>query len=164
MKINKHFRVEEFVHPRYVTNFGKSARWYVSNWQIETAVFIREFFGHKPVKLNDWYFGGRLKNRGTRLPNSGVGSFYSQHKFANAIDFNIKGLTAQEQFDLIVEHQDEFLKRGITTIESLDFTPTWTHLDGRPTGLDHMLIVAPRVGVKSEDEGFYIADKFYYDA
>ena len=163
MRINKNFRVEEFVHPRFVTNFGKSSKWYVSKWQIETAIFIRSLFGDKPMRLNDWHYGGHLKNRGTRLPNSSVGSFYSQHKFANAIDFDIQGIAVETCFELIIEYQDELLKRGITTVESLTFTPTWIHLDGRQTGLDHMLVVSPRAKMRTSKKGFFIEDKFYYD-
>ena len=160
MRINKHFSIEEFVTPRHVEVFGKSARWHISDWQIETANLIRDVFDNRPMTINSWQWGGGLKNRGTRLPNSPIGSFYSQHKLAMAIDFNIEGYSSEECYKALLSISHTLINKGITTIESLDFTPEWIHLDGRYTGMDDLFIVKPRITTKGIDG---IDSKFYYD-
>lgn len=158
MKVSKNFYVQEFVHPVYMSTFKRSAGWYVSQWQIETAEFVRSFFGHKSMTINDYLWGGILKNRGTRPPNSQVGSYYSQHKMAMAIDFNIEGYAAEDLYNAIIDNQKQFIKRGITTIESLKYTPTWIHLDGRITGNKKMNVVAPKLikGWDADSEKYLI--------
>jgi hypothetical protein len=143
-ELTDHFYLDEFVPRKLVQVYGNNARWFVSDWQIIVAEFIREYFGGRPMTINNWYRGGRLHNRGTRTPNTTVGSLYSQHKLAMAIDFSIKELSSPEIYDRILADQKSFLLMGITTMEHIAFTPTWIHIDGRNTGLDELFIVRPR--------------------
>lgn len=141
MKISQNFHVEEFVPKSLVDRFGVEvcARNFISQWQIDTAEAIRKYFG-VPVTINDWKWGGRLHNRGTRSPYAKVGASYSQHKMKCALDFNVKGWSSDDVWNEI-----RWLKEVavITTIEAKEFTPTWTHIDCRRTGLNHIFIVKP---------------------
>lgn len=70
-----------------------------------------------------------------------LGSWWSQHKFMKAIDPKIDGLSADDARQEIMDHQQEFMEAGLTTLESGTFAPTWVHADRRITGLDHILMV-----------------------
>mgnify|MGYP002626323597 CR=1 FL=1 len=129
------------MHPTLWKKYGNNARWFVSDWQINAAEAIRAYFGNKPMYLNNWFWGGPRRNRGTRLPNTTIGATYSQHKFKCAIDFNLKDITPQTIHNTILSHQQYFMGVGITTIEAIEDTPTWVHVDCRHTGLDSILIV-----------------------
>lgn len=72
-----------------------------------------------------------------------LGSWWSQHKLAKAIDPKIKGLSADDARTEILDNQSEFMEAGLTTLESGVFAPTWVHADRRITGLDDILIVGP---------------------
>ena len=140
--LNDYFDLREFVHPKIYSRYGERSIQFIDYRLIELAVTIREYF-NKPMIINNWHEGGRLKNRGLRLPNSKVGAYYSQHKFGRAIDFNIVGMTSDEVYE-------ELLKVGFTlgatTIEDNNFATTWTHIDIRHTGLeDRLLIVQPKI-------------------
>ena len=43
------------------------------------------------------------------------------------MDFNVKGLTAQEVYDEIIKNKDKFYL--ISRIENITCTPTWVHID-----------------------------------
>lgn len=70
-----------------------------------------------------------------------LGSWWSQHKFSLALDPKIKGLSADDARQEILDNQDEFMAAGLTTLESGRFAPTWVHMDRRITALDHILMV-----------------------
>lgn len=72
------------------------------------------------------------------------GSWISVHKLGLGFDWNIAGQTANETRKELMDNQNTFVKQGLTTLEDERFAPTWVHGDGRPTGLDHFLIVKPK--------------------
>lgn len=78
------------------------------------------------------------------MPDANVGSYLSQHKFGNAFDCHIKGLSADGVRQEIMDNEKEFMDAGLTTLESGAYAPTWVHSDCRDTGLDHIFIVKPR--------------------
>ena len=92
--------------------------------------FLRNRYG-KPIILNNWSGGGSFHNRGFRAPNSSVGAAYSQHRFGRAADFHISGMAVQEVYQDILAHQELMISHGISTLENIQFTPTWIHADCR---------------------------------
>jgi hypothetical protein len=53
-------------------------------------------------------------------------------------------MTIRQLFAILKAHEDEFVSQGlITTVENIDFTLTWLHIDCRNTGIDKLLIVNP---------------------
>lgn len=134
------------------------------------AEFIRERY-EKPVKINDWVFGGKLEYRGFRPANSTIGTESSQHKLSKALDFTVKGMTAKVVYDdLVANWQEDW---PFTTVEDIRDTYTlnlpdatdcpekeeletdhdhptfeilasesgWVHIDARNTRLRKLLIV-----------------------
>lgn len=109
---------------------------------IEFMQFVRNRY-NVPVTVNNWHTGGQFSERGFRLPNTSIGAKLSQHKFGRACDFNVKGMTPDEVRADILNHQDEFIAAGLTTIEAGEYAPTWVHADCRFTRSDEILIVKP---------------------
>src|SRR4029079_2726514 len=140
--ISKHFKIEEFVPKIIFTEFGVNAKWFIRPELITTAEFIREWFD-APMIINNWKTGGDFQFRGFRPCSYSGGGALSQHRLGCAIDYNIKGLTPQRVFKEIMDHQNQFRIGGVTTMEDVIYTKTWTHNDIRNTGLTKLLIVKP---------------------
>jgi len=160
MKISPNFHDHEFVPPQIYKQFGDNSKWFIRPEIVKLAEFYRKYFG-KPVTVNNYIFGGGFSERGYRVPDSKVGSKYSQHKLGAAFDCNIKGVDSDEVRDTILKNQKLFIEAGLTTIEHKDYSPTWLHSDIRPTGFDYILIVKPSITVSETPiytEDYYISD------
>jgi len=142
VKVSRDFDIRELVPPSIWERFGQKSVWFVRPGVIELAQFYREFFD-SPVRINDWHYGGDLTMRGFRPPSSGVGAELSQHRFGNAFDCDIEGLTADEVREAILKHESAFMEAGLTTLESGAYAPTWVHSDLRTTNKDQITMVAP---------------------
>ena len=143
MKVSKNFIIQEFVPQSVYTQFGDKSIWFVDINLINLAQAVRDFFG-ATVTINNWHTKGILQNRGYRIPMTNVGGNMSQHKFGRAIDINVSGLTAQQVYKTILDNESVFMSYGLTTMEDIAFTATWTHLDIRNTGmLTRIFIVKP---------------------
>lgn len=140
--ISKHFSIEEFVPKLIFTKYGENSKWFIDERVIYLAEFVREWF-KVPVTINNWHSGGSFQERGYRTPQSTTGASYSQHKTGRAIDFSVKGLTADQVRKEIMDYEYAFMVAGLTTLEDAAFAPTWVHADIRNTGLDTILIVKP---------------------
>ena len=44
---------------------------------------------------------------------------------------------------IIFNHEKRLMDKGLTTVENVEFTKTWNHLDCRPTNMTKLLIVNP---------------------
>jgi hypothetical protein len=113
--------------------------------------WIREERG-RPIYINtwginkpDWY--PQMVDRGLRwIGESNTGSQTSQHYFGRAIDGDEVGTPNQELYDWILSRQDNIMEFGVTTIENIEYTRTWIHLDCRNWGhpnLQELNIVSP---------------------
>lgn len=146
MKLSKSFDLREFIPPAVYNLYGNSSTYFVREDTVKMAQAIRDYFG-KSMTINTWADGGDFRERGYRTPESPTGSKWSQHKLAAAIDFNIKGMTSDEVNAAILKAPASFLEAsGITTIEHVEATPTWTHVDLRylpPSLAGKILIVRP---------------------
>lgn len=87
---------------------------------------VRNYF-EKPVYVNNWDSGGTLDQRGFR-EDASTGVLFSQHRYGRAIDFDVKGMMAEEVRQAIIAsaHMDIF--RFITAMET---GITWVHIDCR---------------------------------
>lgn len=126
------FRVEEFVHPAIFKSRGLNSIQHVSEFQINAAHTIR-VLSNAPTTINNWHNGGDRIHSGTRPPGMAPkgGGRLSQHYHSRAIDTQVFGLTPKQVHELIFDNFTEFFELGLTTLESLEFTPNWTHMDGR---------------------------------
>lgn len=142
MEFSKHFKIQEFVPSSIYNIWGERSVYFLDPRMITLADFMRDFFG-KPITINNWYAGGNFDLRGFRPPDTLTGGKLSQHKFGRAFDSNVEGLTPQEVYETIIKNEYLFRNAGLTTMEDINFTTGWNHLDIRWTGLNFIQIVKP---------------------
>lgn len=127
------FDVREFVHPHIYDARGPAGSMsHVTQFQLDYSALLREKLG-VPVILNNWHVGGKLLSRGTRPPHvrpPGGGSL-SMHYMGMALDCSTAHHTPKQVHECLHDNFAEFWAIGLTTLESLEFTKTWTHGDGR---------------------------------
>lgn len=143
MNISPHFTIQEFVPKEIFDLYGAKSIWFVDLRLIEGMEWLRTYF-NASITINNWHTGGHMQNRGFRSPLSTTGARLSQHKYGRACDFNVSGLTVPQTYNAIISDWDTIRKHTFfSTMEDISFTPTWTHLDGRNTGTNELLIVKP---------------------
>ena len=132
-----HFVVQEFLHPSIYNYVNRNDgierwRWYVSRFQLEYAVLLREVLA-APITINTWHKGGNLVGRGTRPINYRPkgGAIFSQHYLSNALDVSSPAYTPVQILSKIEANWDRFALIGCTTFENPKTTKTWLHGDGR---------------------------------
>jgi len=141
-KITDNFYLDEFIHPDYMRKFGQNALWFIDHRIVTIAQELRNDL-NVPIIINNYETGGGYKSSGLRTLGSKVGAKYSQHKYGRAIDCKFIGLEIREAYDFLLHNQDKYFNIGLTTIENIEHTPTWLHLDCRLTGLTQYKIVNP---------------------
>jgi len=82
---------------------------------------------NRPITVNNWKSGGKFSLRGFRPKNCKTGAPKSAHKLGKGLDFDVKGMTAQQVRDYIISHQNMFPE--ITRMEA---GTSWVHLDCVP--------------------------------
>lgn len=127
----KYFKLQEVVDKQVFNRFGVSAWKFFDIRLLETMVIIREEL-HKPIRINNWDAG--LQQRGLRHNRSqmviGKDSPYcSAHIMGKAFDFDVKGMTAVEVRDWIVDNEELFPYK-IRLENKINGNPiSWVHLD-----------------------------------
>ena len=142
IKISDNFYLDEFVHPDVYNLYKESSIRFLDKRIIEVGQLLRTLV-QKPIVINSWYNGGRYKSSGLRKLSSTVGASMSQHKFGRAIDVKVKGMTTKEVQEFILENEKEFMKAGLTRLESCKHTATWNHLDCATTNKDKIQVFNP---------------------
>ncbi len=143
MKVSPHFTLQEFVPREVFERMGADALSLIDPKLIELAEFVRVFFG-KPMIINNWASGGQYNESGYREASSTTGAAKSQHKLGKAIDIKIPGLKPKFIYEQILANEAQFMAHGLTTMENIEFTTTWNHLDIRVTGKAKIWIVKPK--------------------
>ena len=147
LKVSDNFSLHELVPTHIFEKWGERAVWFIQPRIINVAQTIRDHFC-APMMIN----GNGMQYRGFRddsfyYNSNGTtkrnGGFLSQHRFGNAIDFNITGFDCAEIRAEILKNRSKFIAAGLTTIESGDYAPTWVHVDARHTDLNEIIIVKP---------------------
>ncbi|HPG33181.1 MAG TPA: D-Ala-D-Ala carboxypeptidase family metallohydrolase [Lentimicrobium sp.] len=132
MKISEHFDIRELVDKAtYTRNFGQSIK--LIDPRIPVLLEkIRELCGNRPMTVNNWHIGGQFQYRGYRPPDCQIGALKSMHKQGKAVDFDVKGMTADQVRGVIRLNQVELMKLGLTRMET---GVSWVHIDLKETGL-----------------------------
>ena len=102
-KIKSYFFIEEFVSKKVYQKYGEKAWQFMCPRLLHTLIIIREDIG-KPMTINNWHRGGNFSQRGLRSNLSSIfmskfkkGRMYlSAHVMGRAVDFDVKGMTAEE--------------------------------------------------------------------
>lgn len=128
--------LRDYVPPDVYKTFGDRSRIFLDPRIYDVHRVINERF-HTPSFVNNYHKGGKLSQRGFRLPTTTTGAPLSQHRFGRAIDFTVPGISAQEVYDDIMESPQFLIDVGVTTIENISFTKkgNWIHLDCRDLGM-----------------------------
>lgn len=139
---SKYFKIQELVSDGVYKKYGDKSWEFIDDRLVETLDQLREFFG-RPITVNNWYFGGNLSQRGYRankdpMVNGKSGYYCSQHCMGRAVDFNVKDLSTQEVYNMIVDNIDKF--PHIKRLEHIDTAKTWTHIDLSNTSKNELVI------------------------
>ena len=147
--LTTNFYLDEVIPPEIYSARGAKAVSLIDMRIVWGAQALRDFCveeGYKDVSftVNNWINGGDRDESGRRLANTRTGAKWSQHKDGRALDIKPKGITIKQLFEVLQKHKDYFIDRGwITTVEDIEVTKTWLHIDCRYTGLDHIFIFNP---------------------
>ena len=142
MKVSENFDLREFIPKDIYEAFGDRSIMFLDKRIIDIVQALRDITG-KPVTINNWHTDGKYSESGYRKPDTKTGAKYSQHKFGRAADVKVAGMTPKDVVDIILKNQKFFVDLGLTTIENVEHTPSWTHLDCRWTGIKKINFVNP---------------------
>ncbi len=141
MKVNNtHFDIKEFVPKSVYDKYGDGAIKFIDLRLVHILERIREICGDKAITINNWSYGGKFQYRGYRPPECTVGALKSMHKLGRAVDFDVKGMSAEQVRQSIRDNQDELLSMGLTRMES---GVSWVHIDNKETGLKYIYEFKP---------------------
>lgn len=130
---NYNFDIKEFVDIKTYAKLGAKAIGQIDVRLVPIAQVLRDYFA-RPVKINDWAWGGKYQFSGYRPKDCREGSDRSQHRRGCAIDPKIKGVLSRDVQNYIRENFVKIFKPlGLTTI--LKDTNGYSHLDTRYTGM-----------------------------
>lgn len=140
MKVSEHIDLRELIPPETWNDYGDSAVRFIDDRIPTLLEKIRSLCGGKPMIINSWSYGGKFKYRGFRPVSCKIGAVKSQHRIGKAIDFDIKGMTAEQVRGVLRLNQIELMKLGLTRIET---GVSWVHIDLKETGLNHLYEFKP---------------------
>ena len=124
----KHFDTRELVTPHAYQRLGDGALLLMDDRILIALDTIRNLF-ERSITVNNWHYGGGFTQRGWR-DDAEVGSKFSQHRFGRAVDFDVKGMTAQEARDAIIEMWP--LSSKLQHITRIEDGVNWCHIDCAP--------------------------------
>ena len=137
----KNFNIKEFVPKDVHTTLGENS-WILMNPNIVYTIDkLRDYFG-KPITINSWDIGGTFEQRGFRNDSS-VGAKYSQHKFGNAVDFDLVGVPAEEVRNKILALSKGYFNGVVKYISAMESDTNWVHIDCRPATWDGIKVFKP---------------------
>jgi hypothetical protein len=138
-----HFDVREMVDQNTFKALGVNAAWLIDPKIVRVLDLLREKLG-APIFVNNWHTGGPFKSSGFRSMSDKTGAMFSQHRRGCAADVKASGRKPADLLAIINANFDDFKAAGLTTIEDINYTPTWLHLDCRPIAIENQFrIVRP---------------------
>ena len=122
--IPKDFDLQEFVSPGIYEKFGEKAWQFLDERLLRNIQWLRDELGS--ITVNNYKWGGSNKYRGF---DEGVyrKTGTSQHNMGRALDFDVKGKTAQEVRKILLERQNELPEPNIWVENDVN----WVHMDVR---------------------------------
>lgn len=132
-RVKQYFCIEEFVDKIVFDKFGESAWKFIDESILESVLVVREGLG-KPMRINNWKWGGQFSQRGLRhnmssLVKKKTSLYLSAHMFGKAVDFDVKGMNSVDVRDWIAGNPQLF-KHKIRLERNMHKIPiSWVHLD-----------------------------------
>lgn len=137
MSIQDYFKIEELVDKATVNKYGQVRCWsFFDPRLLENLYWVRKAI-NSPITANNWLFGGSFTQRGLRTNLSSIvknktlnGRLYlSAHVRGAAVDFDVKGMEAEEVRNWLVANQAN-LPHPIRLEHKKNGTPiSWVHMD-----------------------------------
>lgn len=147
IQLTKNFWLSEFVPEEVYKILGEKALWCIDPKLPEICQFLRDYFG-TAIVINNWKSGGGYQNSGFRTRDYKGKASLSQHYQGRAVDIKVGAvsrtmgrLAPKIVFEEVKENWDKLKKLGLTAIEKVECTPTWTHLDCRWTKYGGELLI-----------------------
>ena len=124
------FIIQELVPSEVYSKFGEKSWMFLSRNILSTLAELRILFD-KPITVNTWKWGGRFEQRGFRTWHhySNLQQYvesFSQHKFGNALDFDVKNINADKAREYIRRWKNQGCLPNLTRIET---GVSWVHID-----------------------------------
>jgi hypothetical protein len=135
-EIKNYFFIEEFVSKKVFDKYGENAWQFLCPRLLYTILIIRKKLD-RSITINNWHRGGKFSQRGLRSNLSSIfmskfrkGRMYlSAHVMGRAIDFDVKGMTAEQVRLWLVEVED-ILPYKIRLENKMNGKQiSWVHLD-----------------------------------
>jgi hypothetical protein len=135
-EIKEYFDIRELVSPKVYKKYGQASWKFLDPRLLHTVLVIRRALD-RPFTVNNWHTGGKFKQRGLRsnlgyifMSKFKKGVMYlSGHVLGRALDFTVKGMTAQEVRNWLVANQ-KILPYKIRLENKMKGKPiSWVHLD-----------------------------------
>jgi len=135
-QVEKYFDIKELVSPFVHKIFGERSWKFLCPRALETLLIIRKNID-RSITVNDWAWGGKFTQRGLRS-NLGYiflkmfkrGKLYlSGHVLGRAFDFDVKGMTAIEVRQWIVDNEKLFPHKLRLEWKMKGKEIRWVHLD-----------------------------------
>lgn len=124
----KNFSIKELV-PKDIYDLRGEKSWELFRPEALITLDELRILFDAPVTINNWPWGGKFHYRGFRPITYYNGKFsLSQHILANAFDFDVKGLTADQARTKIIDWKKRGALRYLTGIE---LNISWIHIDFR---------------------------------
>lgn len=140
-KLKKNFDIRELVCSHCYDRFGHNSWQFLSTELLSTLYVLRYVIFNLPITVNTWKDGGAFSQRGLRcnicdIPSSKKSIYLSAHCLGNAIDFDVKGYSAEQVRDII--------RRNISKFDypiRMELDTNWVHIDCyQPYGSQEFLV------------------------
>jgi len=132
----KYFKVQEFVSKKFYADRGDKAIYHIDSRAIKFIEELRGVLG-KSITINDWSWGGKFQHRGYRTTDSSDYSPHSQHSDGRALDFDVKGMTANEVREFLIANVNNSIMKDVSFIES---DCNWVHIDFRYSEFNDLIV------------------------
>lgn len=127
--MKNYFKTQEFVSRAMYEARGERSITKMDN-RITTFINMLRATLDKPITCNTWLWGGGLQWRGYRTVECPEYKEYSQHSDGRGLDFDVKGMSADEVRQWIIDNRELWWVKPITFLES---ECSWVHIDCRAT-------------------------------
>lgn len=136
-----YFQVWELVPKDTYLKYGGNSFMFFNPNALRMIDDLREFLD-VPLIINNWKEGGTYEFSGLRPKSCSVGAEYSQHRLGQAFDVKPLRMPIGDAFKRIIDNITDERLKYISTIEDIEFTPTWLHV-ACPNIPDRIRIVKP---------------------
>ena len=130
-KVQNYFKIQELVDKKVYQIYGERAWKFFDISLLDTLLVLRENL-NLPITINNWLWKGKFTQRGLRHNKSSIvrnkdGIYLSAHLFGKAIDFDVKGMSAVDVREWILNNENKF-KHKIRLENKLNGKPiNWVH-------------------------------------